>query len=46
MCLVSSIAENTMENLRSPFKGVINDFKGRLACYKNDWFDACGSGAR
>ncbi|CAI9775681.1 unnamed protein product [Fraxinus pennsylvanica] len=35
-----------MENLRSPFKGVVNDVKGRLACYKNDWFDACGSGAR
>ncbi|KAL0393984.1 UNVERIFIED_CONTAM: Boron transporter 4 [Sesamum latifolium] len=35
-----------MENLRTPFKGVKKDLKGRLACYKKDWVDACGSGAR
>ncbi|KAL0323911.1 UNVERIFIED_CONTAM: Boron transporter 4 [Sesamum calycinum] len=35
-----------MENLKTPFKGVKNDLKGRLACYKKDWVDACGSGAR
>ncbi|KAL2543936.1 putative boron transporter 6 [Forsythia ovata] len=35
-----------MENLKTPFKGVINDVKGRLVCYKKDWFDTCGSGAR
>ncbi|KAL0330253.1 UNVERIFIED_CONTAM: Boron transporter 4 [Sesamum radiatum] len=33
-----------MENLKTPFKGVKNDLKGRLACYKKDWVDACGSG--
>ncbi|KAH6757581.1 hypothetical protein C2S51_038729 [Perilla frutescens var. frutescens] len=35
-----------MDNLKTPFKGVKNDVKGRLACYKKDWFDSCGSGAR
>ncbi|XP_011081918.1 boron transporter 4-like [Sesamum indicum] len=35
-----------MENLKTPFKGVKDDLKGRLACYKKDWVDACGSGAR
>lgn len=40
------IIANTMDNLKTPFKGVKNDVKGRLACYKKDWFDSCGSGAR
>lgn len=35
-----------MDNLKTPFKGVAKDVKGRLACYKKDWFDSCGSGAR
>ncbi|KAG8375481.1 hypothetical protein BUALT_Bualt10G0104300 [Buddleja alternifolia] len=35
-----------MEHLRTPFKGVAKDIKGRLACYKSDWLDTCGSGAR
>ncbi|KAK6136579.1 hypothetical protein DH2020_029669 [Rehmannia glutinosa] len=35
-----------MDHLRTPFKGVVDDFKGRLACYKKDWLDTCGSGAR
>ncbi|KAG6387935.1 hypothetical protein SASPL_153130 [Salvia splendens] len=26
--------------------GESKDFKGRLACYKKDWLDSCGSGAR
>ncbi|KAK6158822.1 hypothetical protein DH2020_006136 [Rehmannia glutinosa] len=34
-----------MDHLRTPFKGVVDDFKGRLACYKKDWLDTCGSGA-
>ncbi|KAL2543872.1 putative boron transporter 6 [Forsythia ovata] len=38
--------KNMMENLKTPFKGVINDVKGRLVCYKKDWFDTCDSGAR
>lgn len=40
------IAANTMDNLKTPFKGVLDDVKGRLACYKKDWLDTCGSGAR
>ncbi|KAL6501925.1 putative boron transporter 7 [Orobanche gracilis] len=35
-----------MDHLKTPFKGVKDDFKGRLACYKKDWLDTCGSGAR
>ncbi|KAL3500390.1 hypothetical protein ACH5RR_039483 [Cinchona calisaya] len=35
-----------MEQLRTPFRGVANDVKGRLSCYKKDWLDACGSGVR
>ncbi|CAI9755622.1 unnamed protein product [Fraxinus pennsylvanica] len=35
-----------MNHLKTPFKGVISDAEGRLACYKSDWLDACGSGAR
>ncbi|XP_022852133.1 probable boron transporter 7, partial [Olea europaea var. sylvestris] len=35
-----------MNQLKSPIKGVINDAKGRLSCYKNDWLDGCSSGAR
>lgn len=35
-----------MDGLKTPFKGVEKDFKGRLACYKKDWLDSCGSGAR
>ncbi|XP_058201804.1 probable boron transporter 6 isoform X1 [Rhododendron vialii] len=30
-----------MDSLRSPFKGVIKDIKGRLPCYKQDWKEAC-----
>ncbi|XP_073130174.1 boron transporter 4-like [Henckelia pumila] len=35
-----------MDHLKTPFKGVANDIRGRLACYKKDWIDTCGSGAR
>ncbi|XP_042002703.1 probable boron transporter 7 isoform X2 [Salvia splendens] len=35
-----------MDGLKTPFRGVKKDFKGRLACYKEDWLDSCGSGAR
>ncbi|CAA0838552.1 Boron transporter 4 [Striga hermonthica] len=35
-----------MDNFKTPFKGVKEDFKGRLACYKKDWLNTCGSGAR
>ncbi|XP_042036448.1 boron transporter 4-like [Salvia splendens] len=34
-----------MDGLKTPFKGVEKDLKGRLACYKKDWLDSCGSGA-
>ncbi|KAF2303877.1 hypothetical protein GH714_024040 [Hevea brasiliensis] len=35
-----------MESLRSPFKGIINDVRGRTACYKEDWISALRSGIR
>ncbi|KAL6547593.1 Boron transporter 4 [Orobanche hederae] len=35
-----------MDHLKTPFKGVADDVKGRLKCYKKDWLDTCGSGAR
>ncbi|CAA0838346.1 Boron transporter 4 [Striga hermonthica] len=35
-----------MDQIKSPFKGIANDVKGRLKCYKKDWLDTCGSGAR
>ncbi|KAL0327589.1 UNVERIFIED_CONTAM: putative boron transporter 6 [Sesamum angustifolium] len=35
-----------MDNPKAPLAGVTKDFKGRLACYKSDWLDTCGSGAR
>ncbi|XP_073033395.1 boron transporter 4-like isoform X2 [Primulina eburnea] len=38
--------QNTMDHLKTPFKGVTNDIRGRLTCYKKDWIDTCGSGAR
>ncbi|KAL0297321.1 UNVERIFIED_CONTAM: Boron transporter 4 [Sesamum radiatum] len=35
-----------MDNPKAPLAGVAKDFKGRLACYKRDWLDSCGSRAR
>ncbi|XP_050230952.1 probable boron transporter 7 [Mercurialis annua] len=35
-----------MESIRSPFKGIIKDVKGRSACYKDDWISAFHSGIR
>ena len=35
-----------MDQAKTPFQGVINDVKGRLKCYKRDWLDTCGTGAR
>lgn len=35
-----------MGGLKTPLEGVKKDFNGRLACYKKDWLDAFGSGAR
>jgi hypothetical protein len=26
-----------MENMKTPFRGILNDVKGRIACYKQDW---------
>ncbi|CAL5360677.1 unnamed protein product [Camellia sinensis] len=34
------------KNMKSPFRGIINDFKGRKVCYKQDWHDAFCSGTR
>ncbi|KAL6216948.1 hypothetical protein ACLB2K_010166 [Fragaria x ananassa] len=35
-----------MDSIRSPFKGIVNDFKGRKACYKQDWIGGMCSGFR
>ncbi|CAN6681779.1 unnamed protein product [Malus baccata var. baccata] len=35
-----------MANIRSPFKGIIQDVKGRAACYKEDWIEGLCSGVR
>ncbi|KAI4377738.1 hypothetical protein MLD38_015318 [Melastoma candidum] len=35
-----------MDNIRHPFRGIIQDLKGRKACYKQDWVDSICSGAR
>ncbi|KAL0374369.1 UNVERIFIED_CONTAM: putative boron transporter 5 [Sesamum radiatum] len=35
-----------MNNPNAPLAGVTKDFKGRLASYKRDWLDTCGSCAR
>ncbi|GKV18075.1 hypothetical protein SLEP1_g28501 [Rubroshorea leprosula] len=35
-----------MESLKTPFKGIIKDVKGRSACYKEDWVGALCSGIR
>lgn len=33
-----------MENLRTPFRGIVDDIRGRKACYKQDWVDGRLSG--
>lgn len=35
-----------MEGVKFPFGGIINDFKGRRKCYKQDWLAAFNSGVR
>ncbi|KAJ8555466.1 hypothetical protein K7X08_012962 [Anisodus acutangulus] len=35
-----------MEKPKTPFKGVLDDIKGRITCYKRDWLDSCGTGVR
>ncbi|BAS92524.1 putative boron transporter 5 [Oryza sativa Japonica Group] len=32
--------------VKAPFEGVVNDFKGRLSCYKQDWIDGFRTGFR
>ncbi|XP_017216495.1 boron transporter 4 [Daucus carota subsp. sativus] len=34
-----------MNSLKSPCKGMITDFRGRKACYRQDWTSALGTGA-
>ncbi|XP_054785279.1 boron transporter 4-like [Prosopis cineraria] len=33
-----------MDNLKAPFKGVVNDVRGRAKCYKQDWISGLCSG--
>ncbi|XP_056162154.1 boron transporter 4-like isoform X1 [Syzygium oleosum] len=35
-----------MESIRTPFRGIIQDLKGRQACYKQDWASGVCCGAR
>ncbi|CAL5439960.1 unnamed protein product [Camellia sinensis] len=35
---------SVMENIRSPLKGVAEDVRGRLSCYKQDWIGGIRSG--
>ncbi|KAF5456695.1 hypothetical protein F2P56_026143 [Juglans regia] len=35
-----------MENVRTPFNGIIKDIKGRAVCYKEDWICALCPGIR
>ncbi|XP_031378469.1 boron transporter 4-like [Punica granatum] len=50
ICLVSrptdSEAQNfsEMESIKSPFRGIAVDFRGRVSCYKEDWISGLHSG--
>ncbi|KAI9110193.1 hypothetical protein K1719_018635 [Acacia pycnantha] len=33
-----------MENLKAPFKGIVDDVRGRAKCYKEDWISGLCSG--
>ncbi|XP_056176249.1 boron transporter 4 isoform X1 [Syzygium oleosum] len=35
---------NEMENIKSPFKGIRADLRGRASCYKQDWINGLRSG--
>jgi len=35
-----------MEEIFVPFRGIKNDLKGRLACYKQDWTGGFTAGIR
>ncbi|CAN0838204.1 Boron transporter 4 [Linum grandiflorum] len=35
-----------MECLRTPFRGILDDLRGRADCYKDDWTNAIRSGLR
>lgn len=35
-----------MEHLRTPFRGIITDVKGRASCYRHDWVGGFHSGFR
>lgn len=37
MYSLSMAIETIMENLRTPFRGIANDVRGRMSCYKQDW---------
>ncbi|KAF5749667.1 boron transporter 7 [Tripterygium wilfordii] len=45
-CFNYVLLDSATDNVRSPFKGIIEDFKGRKACYKQDWPAALCSGPR
>lgn len=43
--MTHEIVDAEMENLKAPFKGIINDIRGRALCYKDDWTSGLYSGA-
>ncbi|KAF3655650.1 putative UDP-N-acetylglucosamine/UDP-glucose/GDP-mannose transporter-like [Capsicum annuum] len=45
-CEVSTLQFYPMEKPKTPFKGVIDDAKGRITCYKRDWLNSYSTGVR
>ncbi|KAF2317960.1 hypothetical protein GH714_041284 [Hevea brasiliensis] len=37
---------SAMHSVDSPFRGIVEDFNGRKACYLQDWTNALGTGVR
>ncbi|KAL8233356.1 hypothetical protein R6Q59_019456 [Mikania micrantha] len=35
-----------IENMKSPFRGIVGDIRGRASCYKQDWIDGIKPGIR
>lgn len=42
--IVVAFISEIMEYMKTPFRGILNDVKGRIACYKQDWVAGIHSG--
>ncbi|XP_011035640.1 PREDICTED: boron transporter 4-like isoform X2 [Populus euphratica] len=42
--LIRDSCSEIMECMKTPFRGILNDVKGRIACYKQDWVAGIRSG--